>query len=81
MSGTPRHESSFDATDEAGGHRTLHVFVDVIDAGTMGDQSATIDGLRSIRTEGGEPVNRLSKGHYQVVATGLILTSSADGAP
>ena len=80
MSNRTRHESSFDATDERGEHHTLNVFVDIIDAGTMDDPHATIEGLRSIRTAAGDCVNRIAKGSYQIVTTGMNLTSSDPAA-
>lgn len=80
MSSRTVYESSFTAVDPSGGSHVLNVFVDIIDAGTMGDSDATIEGLRSLQTEGGEPVNRLAKGSYQVVATGLRLSSTDPAA-
>jgi len=44
--------------------------VDIIDAGTMDDPHATIEGLRSIRTAAGDCVNRIAKGSYQIVTHG-----------
>lgn len=76
-----RHESSFDAFDDQGNRHVLHVFVDIIDSGVMGDPDAELEGLWSIITDDGESVNRLNKGEYLVVATGLVLKSSDPSAP
>jgi len=75
-----RHEASFDAIDEQGRRHRLHVYVDVLDVGTFGDPDATIDGLRSIETDDGDPVNSLGEGRYEIVTTGQIVTSSDPAA-
>ncbi|MGD0768462.1 MAG: hypothetical protein ABSB42_09750 [Tepidisphaeraceae bacterium] len=78
-----RHEQkqSFDAVDDTGNRQTLHVFVDIIDAGHFGDPDAEIEGMRAIRTNDGKSVNWLGAKKYQVVSTGQILTSNDPDAP
>jgi len=75
-----QRESSFEAIDQWGNRHTLNVYVGIIDAGTNDDPDAEIEGLRSMQTADGDFVNRLEKGRYQVVGSGLILTSSDPGA-
>jgi hypothetical protein len=74
------HESSFQAVDQWGNPHTLHVYLDIIDAGTQDEPDAELEGLRSLETASGDAVNRLDKGRYQVVANGLILTSGEPDA-
>jgi hypothetical protein len=74
-------KKSFDAVDTAGKRRTLHVFVDIIDAGHFGDPDAEIEGMRAIRTSDNKSVNWLGSKKYQVVETGEILTSDDPDAP
>ena len=76
-----RHTGSFEATGEDGGKRVIHIFTAILDAGTRGDPNAEIPGLRSLKTDDGETVNRLEKRKYQVVATGEILRSDDPDAP
>jgi|AGTN01.2.fsa_nt_gi hypothetical protein len=76
-----QHESSFQATDDLGNAHTLHVFGSKIYAGHLQDPSATVNGMKQIRTADGGTVNRLEKGRYQVALTGKILHSTAPGAP
>lgn len=76
-----RHVSSFSAVGEDGRTETIHVFVDVLDAGTRADPNAGIEGLKLLRTDTGDAVNRLEKGEYEVVATGEILRSDDPNAP
>jgi len=54
----------------------LNVFVDILDARTMEDPHAEIEGLQTLLTDEGHHVNYLEKGKYQIVATGKILTSN-----
>jgi len=75
------HRGSFTAVDEEGHEHTIHIYVDVVDAATMGDPNAEIEGLKSLKTEDGGNVNRLEKGKYQIVQTGQILTSGDPAAP
>jgi hypothetical protein len=56
-------------------------FVGIIDAGNTRDRNAEIEGMKTIRTDGGNTVNRIEKGKYQIVATGQILRSSDPDAP
>jgi hypothetical protein len=76
-----RHKQSFQVVDEHGVSQTLHLYVDILDAGTRGDADAEMEGLKRIRTEDGLTVNRLEKGKYQVAVTGQMLTSDDPTAP
>lgn len=76
-----RHDATFAAHDEDGHLHTLHVYIDILDASTFGNPNTEVEGLRSISTDSGDPVNRLDKGRYQVVTTGQILTSADSAAP
>jgi hypothetical protein len=76
-----RHKSSFIAIDETGTRHRLDVFVDIVDTGTLNDPNSDMEGLTRIQTPDGGPVNRLEKGRYQVVASGLIVRSDDPAAP
>lgn len=75
------HKYSFSAQDDTGKAYILHVYVDILDAGTFDNPTATIEGLKSLQTSDGEPVNRLEKGRYEIVRTGQQLNSSEPDAP
>lgn len=70
------HVGSFIARDDQGNEHTLHVLVNIVDAGNKSDPHAERRGLKSIVTEDGDPVNRIDQGKYQVVTTGEILHST-----
>ena len=71
----------FTATDEDGTEHRLLVYQQFIPAGSFDDPSAVIPGLRRIVTEDGESVNRVRKGEYEIVQTGVRLRSSDPDAP
>ena len=75
--------STFDFTahDEAGNEYRLSVHLTEVDLRTRGNPLARGVGTQAITTEDGKSVNRISKGRYQVVKTGLELTSDNPGAP
>ncbi len=75
------HVQTFEAVGDDGRNYVLNVFVEIIDAKTQGDPEAEIPGLKSIKTSDGESVNRVSKGRYQIVSTGVELTADAADAP
>jgi|688.fasta_scaffold516184_2 hypothetical protein len=72
---------SFNAVGESGRTYTLHEWVDKIDAGTLSDPNATLDGLKRIVTDDRGPVNFLEKGKYKLVMTGEILRFTDPDAP
>lgn len=76
-----RRDRSFTAIDPDCQPVTLHVMVDVVDAGTRRDPTATVDGFKSIETNDGKTVQRIDKGVYQIVATEQRLTSDDPDAP
>jgi hypothetical protein len=75
-----RYVCSVPARYEDGRAEELTVLVEIIDAGTLNDPHAEIQGLKRICTAAGDPVNRLEKGRYETLA-GEILTSDAPNAP
>jgi len=76
-----QHIQTFDAVDKNGTPYTLEVWQEVIPAGTRADPDATVAGLKQLRTSDGLSVSRKSKGVYEIVQTGTILTSDAPDAP
>ncbi len=71
----------FTAADEDGREYQLQVYQNWISAATRADPAAVIPGMRRIVTEDGLSVNRLAKGEYQIVSTGMVLRSSKPDAP
>ncbi|MCY3023050.1 MAG: hypothetical protein NTW87_29080, partial [Planctomycetota bacterium] len=59
-----RQTGSFTARDPGGKEYRILVFTEIIDASTRAG-SATLDGLKALRTEDGLHVNRIAKGHYR----------------
>lgn len=57
--------------DKAGRLVTIYAITEKIRAGTLDDPHATIDGLTTLRTDRGEPVNSLGDGRYLIVTTGV----------
>ncbi len=55
---------------------TIHVYTNFMDAGTHGDLTTEIDGLKELWTVEGNSVNLIKQGVYQILATGVILRSS-----
>jgi hypothetical protein len=74
-------KKTFSAVDVAGKRKTLHQFVDIIDAGHVGDPDAEIEGMKAILTIDGNHVNWLGSKQYRVVETGEMLTSDDPDAP
>ncbi len=77
-----RREStgSFRAQDEKGNEYVIYIYTDILDASTRGNPQAEIEGMKELRTEAGQAVNRLEKGKYQVVETGQVLVSQEPDA-
>lgn len=71
---------SFTATDDAGRQQTILKFTDVINVDHF-EGSASVTGIQSLRTASGQSVNRIAKGEYQIVTSGLILRSTSPDAP
>jgi len=76
-----RKIGSFVAMGEDGMEHTIHIFTDILDAGTRADTNAELEGLKELRTQNGDAVNRLGKGKYEIVVTGAILQSDEPDAP
>ncbi len=69
-------KGSFDAHNSQGGTTLIDIYVDILDASTIENPEAELEGFKSLRTRTGQHVNRLEKGKYQVVVTGEVLTSN-----
>jgi len=76
-----RLQGSFPTHDSSGNLRFVDHYVDLLDAGTLEDLDAEIEGLSQLQTREGEFVNRIVRGKYRIVATGEILTSTDPTAP
>ena len=71
---------SFTATDEHGERHTLHVFASLVQAGPDAGPKVGTRGMRSIRTEDGEGVDRIGRGEYRT-EWGETLRSDDPDAP
>ncbi len=71
----------FTAVDHDGKKYPLRVYQERLPVGTRATPSAVAPGQKRIVTEDGESVNRVKKGKYKIVATGVILHSCDPDAP
>ena len=74
-------KGKFVAKGDDGQDYVIEIYVNLIDAGTYDDPNATIEGVKSLLTEGGLLVNRIGKGEYLIVQTDLRLHSDSSDAP
>ena len=72
---------TFTATSEAGTEYTIRVRIPRVSIPGRGGPLATRAGRPELHTSDGRSVNRLEKGVYQVVTTGVVLRSSSPDAP
>jgi hypothetical protein len=78
-----RQKQSFLAMDDQGKTRRLVVWAEIRDVGTLQNPIALEEGEmphHQIKTESGQHVNRITKGEYEIVETGKILTSADPNA-
>ena len=76
-----RKIGQFIATDENGRRYTILIFTNIIKAGTFENPSTEVEGIKELKTFEGMAVNRLEKGRYQIVKTGIIVQSDLPNAP
>ena len=76
-----RKIGQFIATDENGRRYTILIYTNVIKAGTVDNPSGGVEGMAELKTFEGMAVNRLEKGKYQIVQTGIIVQSDSPDAP
>lgn len=75
-----RHTGTFIARGSDGRDYTVHVYTEYISAGSFDDPDAVIEGMKGLHTSTGQRVNRLGKGQYQIVSTGVALRSDSPEA-
>jgi Trp operon repressor len=77
-------KQSFLAMDDQGKTRRLVVWAEIRDVGTLQNPIAELEEgempHHQIKTESGQHVNRITKGEYEIVETGKILTSADPNA-
>lgn len=76
-----RNTGSFVAVGEDGMEHTIHITSEIAGMGTRGNPNAERKGMKQLRTQDGDAVNRLGKGKYEIVMTGEILQSDDPDAP
>ena len=69
-----RKIGQFIATDENGRRYTNLIFTNIIKAGTFENRNKEVEGIGELKTFEGMAVNRLEKGKYQIVPTGIIVS-------
>ena len=76
-----RHTGTFEAIGSDSETYTVFVYTNYINARTMTDPHAVVEGLKELRTSDGRAVNQVRKGEYKIVQTGLSLRSDSPDAP
>jgi len=76
-----RKTGQFIATDENGRRYTILIFRNIVKAGTFENPNKEVEGIGELKTFEGMAVNRLEKGKYQIVPTGIIVQSDSPDAP
>jgi hypothetical protein len=76
-----RQTGSFVAHDDQGRPHTIHVYADFIRTVAFNEPAQELQGPGDLRLASGGLVNRLKQGEYQVLDTGVILTSTSPDAP
>lgn len=69
---------TFIANSPDGTEYTIHIFTEFVESRTTSGRQV-VEGLKHLKTAGGEHVNRIAKGEYQIV--GLCETSLASDDP
>jgi hypothetical protein len=76
-----RKTGQFITRDENGRRYTILIYTNVIKAGAVENPSDGVEGMTELKTFEGMAVNRLEKGKYQIVQTGIIIQSGSPDAP
>lgn len=76
-----KRTGSFSGIGEDGRQYTVFIYTNYSDAGTFEDPNAVVEGKKQLRTSNGLHVNRLQKGEYKIVETGIVISSSSPDAP
>jgi hypothetical protein len=76
-----RKIGQFIATDENGRRYTILIYVNILKAGTFENPGMEMEGMKELKTFEGMAVNRLEKGKYQILQTGIIVQSDSPDAP
>lgn len=76
-----REVGRFQAVGDDGRKYTVVIHADILDAATAEDPNAVEEGIRSLRTVQGQAVNRLEKGKYRILLSGVTLKSDDANAP
>ena len=76
-----RKMGQFFATDENGRRYTILIYMDITKGGTVENPIGEVEGTTELRTFEGMAVNRLEKGKYQILQTGIVVHSDSPGAP
>jgi hypothetical protein len=76
-----RKMGQFIATDEKGRRYTILIYMNIMKAGTLENPSEEVEEMEELKTFEGMAVNRLEKGKYQIVKSGIIVHSDSPDAP
>jgi len=72
---------SFLAMGDDGYRYTIYIYTHFIDAGTLENPKAVLQGIKEFRTSNGLAVNWIKKGKYEIVQTNVVLSSDDVDAP
>lgn len=72
---------TFPARGADGQDREVRICTKCIPAPTHQNRDAMIEGLKELRTSEGYSVNKIGKGEYKIVQTGVRLSSDCPWAP
>lgn len=70
----------FMATGDDNNKYIINIYTNNLDNGDFQNPNAVMEGLKELRTSNGMRVNRLEKGKYQIVQTGIMLLSDSPDA-
>ena len=76
-----RKIGQFIATDGNGRRYTIVIYTNITKAGTVENPNEGVEGMAELKTFEGMAVNRLEKGKYQIVQTGVIVQSDSPDGP
>ena len=76
-----KHTATFTAHTQDDQPVVIHQFTKMVNVDGMGDPNAVIPGMKRLCTEDGDSVNSIEKRKYEIVQTGVVVTSDDPSAP
>lgn len=66
-----QHTRTLEAFDSEGRRFLIHEYVSIIDASTLDNPRATVEGLKTYRTSSGGAVNKVGENQFEIVGAGV----------